>query len=547
MKRVITTALALACFLAPPRLVSAQDNSTEFGVADDLSIFGVQGSAVDPDAEIKGFTVFGATQAAYPGALPVAAGNVVVNGLLSVSSGAYFTGGSTFSATGGAYFLGVSSFAGGPGSIHIQGGTADYVLKKDITTGGLKWAVDMNDGSSGLTGAQYRLVRFKAGGGAEESGFLENAGGTAITLLGTSSMTILGNGTDGLGVAGATKLTGTLSVGGQTDLSGKTAVIGQPFTVTSGSTTLGGGLSVADSSTFSVVGGGGAHFRSSATFAAASAVFVPGGVTDQVLAKDAGGGLKWRAVSGDDLGNHVATTTLNMATKDIINAGRVFAGSMTVTGSVTASSVTVTGDTLLNGAVYLGAAATKSTFTTTGQLTIATGQDIVLVGAGSQVTLPNAPSAGTDAANKDYVDLLANGVNAVWQYVPAQNDVKLSTLTASVGIGVADPTAKLHVSSANASATDILVKVSSGTGVGQDIFQVEANGEVSVKNSLAVGRTYAFTSPGTSNMIVEGTVGVGATAPDANTKMQVVGGAASNDFVSKFYSGASLAAWIKKK
>jgi hypothetical protein len=44
-----------------------------------------------------------------------------------------------------------------------------------------------------------------------------------------------------------------------------------------------------------------------------------------------------------------------------------------------------------------------------------------------------------------------------------------------------------------------------------------------------------------------GAVGIGNNAPDANTKMQVTGGSNSNDYVAKFYSGPTLAAWIKKK
>ena len=69
---------------------------TELGVADDLSVFGTDGNAADPDVEIKGFTVFGSTQAlGYTGAV-VGPGNVVVNGALAVSSGAYFTAVSTF-------------------------------------------------------------------------------------------------------------------------------------------------------------------------------------------------------------------------------------------------------------------------------------------------------------------------------------------------------------------------------------------------------------------------------------------------------------------
>lgn len=78
-------------------LPSAAPAQTELGSEDDLTILGVDGSAADPDAEIKGFTVFGSTQAAYTG-VPAGPGNVVINGVLAVSSGAYFVSNSTFPA-----------------------------------------------------------------------------------------------------------------------------------------------------------------------------------------------------------------------------------------------------------------------------------------------------------------------------------------------------------------------------------------------------------------------------------------------------------------
>lgn len=49
------------------------------------------------------------------------------------------------------------------------------------------------------------------------------------------------------------------------------------------------------------------------------------------------------------------------------------------------------------------------------------------------------------------------------------------------------------------------------------------------------------------NLNVGGTVGIGNTVPDANTTLQVKGGEASGDYVAKFYSGTTMAAWIKKK
>ncbi len=101
----------------------AADSGVEFGLADDLSVMGTGGDVLDPDTEIKGFTVFGATQAAYPGA-SAGPGNVVVNGYLAVSSGPYFAGSSTFTSASG---------------IYITGGNDNEVLAKNGANGPLKW------------------------------------------------------------------------------------------------------------------------------------------------------------------------------------------------------------------------------------------------------------------------------------------------------------------------------------------------------------------------------------------------------------------------
>ena len=85
--------LVLACSLWP--MAGGLYAQTELGSEDDLTVLGVNGTADDPDVEVKGFSVFGATQAAYTGAV-VGPGNVVVNGVLAVSSGAYVVGNSTF-------------------------------------------------------------------------------------------------------------------------------------------------------------------------------------------------------------------------------------------------------------------------------------------------------------------------------------------------------------------------------------------------------------------------------------------------------------------
>jgi hypothetical protein len=141
----------LCCFLASVSIFSATgftQAETELGSEGDLTILGTGGTAVDPNVEIKGFTVFGSTQTSYDGAV-ISSGSVVINGYLSVSSGAYFAAPSTFAAnsyfiggatftTGGAYFTGVSSFAAGPGGIYINGGNANQVLKK-VSGGAMAW------------------------------------------------------------------------------------------------------------------------------------------------------------------------------------------------------------------------------------------------------------------------------------------------------------------------------------------------------------------------------------------------------------------------
>ncbi|OGR68953.1 MAG: hypothetical protein A2081_02870, partial [Elusimicrobia bacterium GWC2_61_19] len=144
---------------------------TELGSEDDLTVLGATGTAIDPDTEIKGFTVFGATQTAYPGAV-AGAGNVVVNGVLSVSSGAYFTGNSTFTEAG---------------RVFILDGSEGQILSKN-TNGYLQWtsssALGDNLGShiatTTLNMATFNIVNVGA--------ITANA---AITTY--SSMTVAGN------------------------------------------------------------------------------------------------------------------------------------------------------------------------------------------------------------------------------------------------------------------------------------------------------------------------------------------------------------------
>lgn len=226
MKKLTRVVLALVCVAAAGRLAHAADNGTEFGIEDDLTVLGKEGTASDPDVEVKGFTVFGSTQAAYQ--IPVGSGNVVLNGTVQVSSGLYVAGASSF--TSGAYHTGVSSFSD-VANVHFAGGTADQVLKK-VAGGGMVWGNDNNTTMSFQTPYRIQMVN-GTDTDLADSLFLQNSGGSNITMLSASSMTILGDGTDGLGVSGATKLNGNTSILGA-----------NTFTVGTGLATLGGALNV---------------------------------------------------------------------------------------------------------------------------------------------------------------------------------------------------------------------------------------------------------------------------------------------------------------
>ncbi len=204
--------LVLTTLLTAGRVLS-QDNGTEFGVMDDLTVLGVQGDYLDPDVEIKGFTVFGATQTAYTANISSGPGNVIINGVLGVSSGAYIVGASTF-----AY---VSSITiSGANAIFINGGNTDNLLAKD-EAGYLKWidktALGDNLGNHIATMtvnmSNFPIINVSSinitGTGL--------SGSDALLTIAGSTMVVLANGNVGIGttspaamleVAGRIKITG---------------------------------------------------------------------------------------------------------------------------------------------------------------------------------------------------------------------------------------------------------------------------------------------------------------------------------------------------
>ncbi|HAT71642.1 MAG TPA: hypothetical protein DCS63_02370 [Elusimicrobia bacterium] len=191
---------------------------------------------VGGDANIDGQSIVGGTLTVNGNAFSVGGstlvvkdGNIFANGYMQVSGGMYLTGSSTF--TSGAYFTGVSSFSD-VANVYYGGGNAGQVLKK-VAGGGMVWASDL-DGAGEMTGTPRQIVMFQTdGSGGMDSQLQQDANDAGITMLTGSSMTILGNGADGLGVSGATKLNGNTSVLGA-----------NTFTVGTGLASLGGGVNV---------------------------------------------------------------------------------------------------------------------------------------------------------------------------------------------------------------------------------------------------------------------------------------------------------------
>jgi len=208
-------------------------------------------------------------------------------------------------------------------------------------------------------------------------------------------------------------------------------------------------------------------------------------------------------------------------------------GALNVTGNTA-----LTGSLSVNDIASFGAAPTKSTFTADGSLYLAEGSSITL-GTG-RITLPAVPLANYDAVNKLYVDTAVGGIsgaNGIWVRDADIHAVKLSTITDNVGIGIAAPDAKLHVSSANANASDMLVMVSSGTLATERLLTLDAAGDLYVKGDTQLGDDKTRKH------------GINRAAED-NVGLAVSGNGTSGSFAAKFYSDAAqntLAAWIKKK
>ncbi|HAT71835.1 MAG TPA: hypothetical protein DCS63_03370 [Elusimicrobia bacterium] len=197
----IVTGLLAALMLAWVPAAYAVDNNTEFGIEDDLTVIGNQGTMMDPDVELRGFTLLGSTGAAQTVYIPQTPGNMYVSGYVQVSSGMYVAGSSTF--TSGAYFTGISSF-NNVNNIHIGGGTGGQVLVK-VAGGGLDWGTVSSMVSGDNLGSHIATMTLQMG----NFGIVNVASITANGYITTySSMSV---GTE-LIVAGTSALNGDVDM-----------------------------------------------------------------------------------------------------------------------------------------------------------------------------------------------------------------------------------------------------------------------------------------------------------------------------------------------
>lgn len=252
IKRMVMAVAALFALTLAPAAYAA-DNGTEFGIEDDLTVLGTEGTAVDPDLEVKGFTVFGATQSAPALVIPVAPGNIFANGYVQVSSGMYVAGSSTFTQRvelqGYGVLKSTVQFMNNTGSLtnlyFDNASTNVGKVLKASANGFLTWEADNNTTMTFNTPYRLQMVN-STDDGLADTAFMQNAGGTNITMVSGSSMTILGDGTDGLGVNGAAKFNGNVNLG---DAAGDAITAVGAVTAQNGVSVTGGDVSVTNNLT----------------------------------------------------------------------------------------------------------------------------------------------------------------------------------------------------------------------------------------------------------------------------------------------------------
>jgi len=329
------------------------DNGTEFHVVDDLYVGGWGGSINDPDAEIYGFTMFGSSGAyntrytgewaAFSAHVPsYSTGAVVILGNLAVGSTAYFHRGVEFNAistfTAGAYFPNASKVN------FVSGSSVTFENAGNIY---------INGGSSGKA-----LFYDASGGGLKWD---------------TPNSYVSG---DSLGSHIATQ---TLNMSN--------------FPIINVS-------SIGFSNSALYISSGSAYFGGKdAGITVSTNVEVAGQIK---AAKFIGDGSGLTGISGgDNLGNHIATKTLDMAGYNIIHLNELQWGSGGVKISSAApqfggegAGVYISTNAQVNGQLYVGTTTVNGQLNVTGNATIGDTPASDVHTINGEVTVKAAASSG---------------------------------------------------------------------------------------------------------------------------------------------------------
>ncbi|OGR53529.1 MAG: hypothetical protein A2049_02050 [Elusimicrobia bacterium GWA2_62_23] len=505
-----------ACVALWLALSSGAAAQIELGVVDDISGYGVDGTAYDPDLEIKGFTVFGATQAGYPG-ISAAPGNVVVNGALSVSSGVYFVGDSTFTAAS---------------KIFINDGSSGQILSKNAS-GSLQWtnssaigdnlgnhtaATRLNMGnyaiwsSSDITAVRYQI------GGFPVLHMTSGAENIAVGLFAGDSNTT-GHANTFLGhAAGYSNTTGQ-------DNTFLGAYAGESTTEGSWNTFVG-----------ETAGDGNVSGGNNTAMGAQAGYYSPAGSANAMLGAGAGFGVSGNSFSSSTLVGYGAGYGLTTGSDNILLGFQ--AGDNLTTGSRNIiigydkdAPAATTSDHINIGGLLHGDMA-QSTMTVYGDL-----YADKFHGDGSGLTgLPASPgdSLGTHVAtqtlnmaqfpviNVSSIVMLGDGIRIATSVYAGASGIFVSTsgqiLTLGSGNGSSIPGIR------GVGAVDLQNRRSSQTQVASGAYAVISGGI----NNLA-GGDYSVVSGGLSNSAVgQYSVVIGGSSGSASGQRAVVGGGIGN-------------------
>ena len=115
----------------------AEDQGTEFGVEDDLTVLGNEGTDADPDLEVKGYSSFSATPTNAT-SVTSGAGSVYMENNLEIGGNAYLldnVGIGTIAPTDRLEVSGGDMSNDAGQKINVEGASGDSYMEYDSTTG----------------------------------------------------------------------------------------------------------------------------------------------------------------------------------------------------------------------------------------------------------------------------------------------------------------------------------------------------------------------------------------------------------------------------